>query len=586
MEVLGSTAAKHPNRPAMKVKRGGKWETTTWKVYEEHARNVAKGFMGLGLEAGKGVTIIGFNSPEWILADVGAIIAGGVPAGIYTTSSPEQCQYITDHCDAQIVVVENQEQLAKFKAVRDQLPKVKAFLVFCGGDDGDDGDDVYSWESMLEAGKGVSDEDLETRIKAQTSDDVCTLIYTSGTTGPPKAVMITHDNLTWTSAVTAEVTGSIPEDRGISYLPLSHIAEQIVSLHSPMSVGSCTWFAESIEQLGANLTEVHPTIFFAVPRVWEKIQAKIAAKGATNPWLKKKIAAWARKKGLEARYAEQKGQPMPSLYGLADKLVYSKVRASLGLDQARLLLTGAAPISLDTLEFFGSLGLPVLELYGMSECSGPATISVSDSYRYGACGTCIPRTEIKIAEDGEICMKGRHVFKGYLKNPEATAEALDDEGWLHSGDLGALDGDGFLEITGRKKDLIITAGGENIGPQMIEGKLLSIPVIAQAVVVGDRRKYLAALLTLDADQVAAAIAEAGSPAKDVASAAQCEIFQAYIDEKVEVINRTLARVQTIKKTCIIPNEFTIEGGELTPTMKIKRNVVNEKYADQIESLYA
>ena len=581
-EVLAATTEAHAQRPAMRHKKDGRWHDITWAQYSADARKAAKAFIKLGLSPGSGVSIIGYNCPQWFIADVAAILAGGVPAGIYTTCSAEQCQYITEHCDADVVVVENVEQLTKFRAVKDQLPKVKAYVLMFGEDP--EGE-AMTWDALLAMGDAEEDEALQARLDAQKPDDVCTLIYTSGTTGPPKAVMITHTNIRWTAETAMQVIRGGHEDILLSYLPLSHIAEQLISVHGPMAMGACTAFAEGLEQLGDNLREVRPTYFLGVPRVWEKIQAKMVAAGAQNPPLKKKIAAWARGLGLRAGYAEQNGEGKPLFYGLANKLVFSKVREKLGLDRCKMAITSAAPISKSTLEFFLSLGIPIYEVYGMSECTGPATMSLPHRYKTGSAGFCIPGAELKIAEDGEVCMRGHHVFKGYYKNAEVTAETIDEEGWLHSGDIGTIDDDGFLRITDRKKDLLITAGGENIAPQLIEGQLKSIPVIAQAVVVGDRRKYLAALVTLDPEKVVEEAKAAGSAATNVDSAATCDKFQAHLFAQVEEINKSLARVQTIKRIVTVPGEFTIEGGELTPTMKIKRKVIREKYASEIASLY-
>jgi long-subunit acyl-CoA synthetase (AMP-forming) len=307
--------------------------------------------------------------------------------------------------------------------------------------------------------------------------------------------------------------------------------------------------------------------------------------GAQNPPLKKKISAWARQKGLAGGYAEQQGRPKPFLYGLADKLVFSKVRDNLGLDQCKIHITGAAPTSMDTLEFFLSLGIPICEVYGMSESTAITAISTPDRYHTGRAGFTLPGAEVKIADDGEILFRGRHVCMGYFKNKEATEESLDPEGWFHSGDIGEFDTEGFLKVTDRKKELLITAGGENIAPQVIEGMLKAIPIVNQVVVIGDRRKYLSALITLDPEKLAAEAAAAGSPAKDTASAAACEKFRAHMQKQVDEVNQSLARVQTIKKFTIIPEEFSIEGGELTPTMKMKRRVINKKYAEKIEGMY-
>ncbi|MBK8717589.1 MAG: AMP-binding protein [Nannocystaceae bacterium] len=582
MQVMESTAKVHGEKPALRHKQGGTWRTTTWAEYRNHARAAAKSLIKLGLEPGKGVAIIGFNCPQWAIADVATIYAGGAPAGIYTTNSADQCKYIAGHSEAQVAVVENREQLAKFKEVWKDLPHLRA-IVMMYGDDGDD--NVYSWTEFLELGKDVADDDLERRIKAQKPDDVCTYIYTSGTTGDPKAVMISHDNITWTASASLEMLGVQEGDRVISYLPFSHIAEQVVSLHGPMAAGMCTAFAESMDKLRDNLREVRPTMFLGVPRVWEKMQAGMVAKAAQNSNLKKKLAAWARGQGLAGGYADQKGESKPLLFGLADKLVFSKVRDALGLDQCRICVTSAAPISKSTLEFFLSLGIPIMEVYGMSECTGPATISLPNKYKTGSVGKVMGGTEIKIAHDGEICMRGRHVFRGYFKNEAATAEAIDAEGWLHSGDIGEFDADGFLRITDRKKDLLITAGGENIAPQVLEGKLKGIPVVSQAVVIGDRQKFLAALLTIDDTRLDDVLRESGSPAKTMAEAASCPKVEAWLQAQVDEINKTLARVQTIKKIKVLPADLSIEGGELTPTMKVKRKVVNTKYADAIAKFY-
>ncbi len=582
MQVMEATAQKHGDKPALRHKQGDSWRTTTWAEYRDNVRAAAKSMIQLGLEPGHGVAIIGFNCPQWAVADVAAIYAGGCPAGIYTTNSAEQCKYIAEHADAQIAVVENKEHLDKFKAIRAQLPKLKA-IVMMRGDDSDPM--VHGWPEFLKLGESVSDAELQKRIDAQKPDDTCTYIYTSGTTGDPKAVMITHDNLTWTSKAALELLGTQEGDRVISYLPFSHIAEQVVSLHGPMSAGLCTAFAESMEKLGDNLKEIRPTMFLGVPRVWEKIQAKMQAIGAKNTGLKKKIGAWARTQGLAGGYAEQKGESKPLLYGLADKLVFSKVREALGLDQCRICVTSAAPISKSTLEFFLSLGIPIMEVYGMSECTGPATISLPGKYKTGSVGRIMDGTELKIAPDGEICMRGRHVFKGYFKNDAATAETVDDEGWLHSGDIGEFDADGFLKITDRKKDLLITAGGENIAPQVLEGRLKAISALSQAVVIGDRQKFLAALITLDETKLEDTLREAGSSARTMSEAAADAKVHQWLMSQVDEINKTLARVQTIKKIKVLPAELSIEGGELTPTMKIKRKVVNTKYAADIAAFY-
>jgi long-subunit acyl-CoA synthetase (AMP-forming) len=583
MDVLERTARSNGSKSALRVKRPGGWKTYSWNEYRQQVRQVARALIAIGTPPKSGICIIGYNCPEWFFADVGSIYAGAMPAGIYTTSSPEQCEYIAKHCDASVVFVENKTQLDKFLQVRDRLPNLKA-LVLMQGEANQPG--VYSWVKFLELGLNTAEQDLERRIAAQTADDIATLIYTSGTTGVPKGVMLSHDNLTWTAQAAATLVGGQAGDQVISYLPLSHIAEQIVSLHGPMSFGACVWFAESMESLGETLREVRPHYFLGVPRVWEKIQEKIMAAGARNPPLKKKIAAWARRQGLVGGYADQQHVAKSPLYAVANALVFKKVRKQLGLDRARIAVTSAAPISRDTLEFFLSLGVPICEVYGMSECTGPATASLPDKYHTGKAGFALPGTELKIADDGEVCMRGRHVFKGYFKDSMATAEALDQDGWLHSGDIGTIDANGFLQITDRKKDLIITAGGENVAPALVEGYLKGIPVVSQAVVIGDRQRYLSVLLTLNADRIRQDAAACGSAASDAETASRDDRFLQFLQRQIDAVNARLARVQAVKKFKVIPQEFSIEGGELTPTMKVKRKVVTEKYKKEIDQLYS
>jgi long-subunit acyl-CoA synthetase (AMP-forming) len=582
MDVFERTVRSYGPKPALRVRRNGAWKTTSWDEYRQQVRQVARALIAVGATPGSGVCIIGYNCPEWFFADIGAIYAGLVPAGIYTTSSPEQCEYIASHCEAPVVLVEDQEQLAKFLGIRSKLPNLKA-LVLMRGESNQPG--VYSWTKFLELGLRTPESELEKRVAAQKPDDMATLIYTSGTTGTPKGVMLSHDNLTWTAQAAANLVGGVSTDEVVSYLPLSHIAEQIVSLHGPMSFGACINFAESMEKLGDALREVRPHFFLGVPRVWEKIQERIMAVGAQNPPLKKKISAWARRHGLAGGYADQQRVGKPLLYPIANALVFKKVKRTLGLDRARTLVTSAAPISRDTLEFFLSLGLPICEVYGMSECTGPATASVPTRYRTGKAGFTLPGAELKIAEDGEICMRGRHVFKGYFKDPAATSDALDKEGWLHSGDIGVIDAEGFLQITDRKKDLIITAGGENVAPALVEGYLKGIPVVSQAVVIGDRQRYLSVLLTLNQERIKQDAEACGSAASDAETAAKDEKFLQFLQRKIDEVNSRLARVQAVKKFKVIPKEFTIEGGELTPTMKVKRKVVTEKYKKEIDQLY-
>ena len=583
ISCLESTKSKYFSKEAIRYKKGSEWLSLTWGEYYEKICTFAKGLIAAGLEEKGFVAILSQNRYEWVVADLGAIAAGAVPTGIYPTSSSEQCSYIIGHCKASVVVVENKAQLEKINAVKAQLPHLKSIVLL----DGESEESyVYSWEDILVLGEELPDSVLKERMNAQKPEDLATLVYTSGTTANPKAVMLSHKNLTWT----AETLATSPfqfssEDRTVSYLPLSHIAEQMTTIHGPLVTGACVAFAESLEKLPENLREIRPTIFLGVPRVWEKIQQKMIEKGSSNSGLKKMMAKFARGVALARVDKMERGLERGLLFKFADKIVYQKVRKALGLDNCRLQVTAAAPISKETLEFFLSLNIPLYEIYGMSESSGPATLSYPGQFRIAKAGVVMPGGEVRIAEDGEILIRGNHVFKGYLHDEEETKKILDKDGWLHSGDLGSFDEDGFLSVTGRKKNILITAGGENVAPEMLENKINAIPGVEQAVVIGDQRKYLSTLLTLSTEALSIA-ANLQSKARTMKDLSDCPIFKTYLDAKIEEVNASLARVQTIKKYSILPEPFTEGRGELTPTMKIKRKTINENYASKINALYA
>lgn len=550
----------------------------TWREYRDQVMAAAKGLIALGFAPGDGLVILAGNRPEWMVADLAAIAAGGLPTGLYTTATPKQCAYVTEHCEASIAVVEHEGFLQQIEGARDRL---RAVVVMAGDPGG-----CLSWTELIELGNRSPTEELESRITALDPEEACMVIYTSGTTGSPKGVMLSHRNLIWTAGTLAEFFGIGSSYRGLSYLPLSHVAEQIVSLFAGLVTGGCIAFAESLETVLEDLREIRPTFFFAVPRVWEKIQSRMEAAAASSQGLRRRLVGWARRIGREAGSARQHGQPLPVGYWLADRLVFGRIRRLLGFDRVEHFVTSAAPIGVETLEFFLSVGITILEVYGMTECSGPATFSKPDRFRVGSAGLPIPGTEVKVTEEGEICMRGRHVFLGYSKDPEGTREALDDEGWLHSGDIGVLDRDGFLRIVDRKKEIIITSGGKNIAPVPIELRLKAIPGIAQAVVVGERRKFLGALLTVDSEQLPEVAARIGSRASTAAEAASCSVFRSYLDEAVAAINASLASYETIKRFAILDGQLSIDDGTLTPTLKLRRRNVDELYRDAIESLYA
>ncbi len=572
------------DKPAYYEKRAGTWQATSWSEYGAQVKAAAKALVALGVEPGQVVTIIGFNRPEWIIMDMAAMAVGAVPAGIYTTNSPAECEYILNHSESPILLAEDEGQWKKIAEVREQLPHLRHVVMM--RDTPEIGDDlVMGWDEFMAAGAEIGDDALDARLDGLAMDGLATLIYTSGTTGPPKGVMLSHDNLVWTATQSIGAFSTTSEDVSLSYLPLSHIAEQMFSLHVPAVSGASIYFAESIEALADNLKEVRPTIFFAVPRVWEKFYAGIQAQLGSATGAKAKIASWAMGVGHKVNVLRTRGEePTGALalqYKLADRLVFQKVKAAVGLDRCRVPVSGAAPVNGAILEFFAGLDIVIYEVYGQSEGSGPTTVNVPGKTEFGSVGPPFPGTEVKIADDGEILLKGRNVFLGYYKDEAATAETLQD-GWLHSGDLGRFDSDGMLHITGRKKDIIITAGGKNIAPKAIEAHIKHHHLVGEAVVIGDRRKYLTAVISLDDEACAAYLAEHGISGP----AHEADEIHREIHAAVEAGNQNLARVEQIKKFHILHRQLTIADGELTPTLKVKRNVVNEHFAEHIEAMYA
>jgi len=580
--LLFETAKRRGERPAYHVKQGGEWRPTSWTTYAEEIKAAGKALMALGLKPGGTVSILGFNRPEWVIMDVAAMAVGGAAAGVYTTCSAPEVQYIVDHAESLVVLVENEHQFEKVQSQRASLPRVEHVVGMKGAELGDG---ALSWEEFMARGQGVSDEEFFARLHALEPDALATLIYTSGTTGPPKGVMLTHDNLAWTAQTLNSLIHNGEDDCVLSYLPLSHIAEQMLTIHGPIVAGSSVYFAESLDKVAENLKEVQPTLVFGVPRIWEKFHAGVSEKLAAATGLKKSLVEWVRRVASRKLEIENRGGKMGPLlalqYKFASKLVLSKLKPALGLGRARFCVSGAAPISKEVLEFFASLDILICEVYGQSEDTGPTTINLPGKTRLGTVGGLIPGIEVKIADDGEILVRGRNVFKGYFKDPESTRETLVD-GWLCSGDLGELK-DGFLSITGRKKEIIITAGGKNIAPKNIEAALKSSRLVAEAVVIGDRRKYLTALIALDEEATRNYLAERGEV--DGVPYHQNDMVRAAVQAAVDEVNKELAQVEQVKKFTILSRNLTIEHGELTPTLKIKRKVVNSNFAEQIESMY-
>ncbi len=582
---LLAQAKARPDAPAYCAKVNGAWRATRWKDHVLETRRAARALLALGVGKGATVAILGYNRPEWVVMDLAAMCVGACPAGIYTTSSPEEVQYIVAHAEASVVLVENQHQWEKVAAVRERIPSVKR-VVFMRGPKVDD-PLALTWEEFLALADGLADEEVDRCVESLEPDGLATLIYTSGTTGPPKGVMLSHRNLAWTARCALDLTGAGPDDVMLSYLPLSHIAEQMLTIHGGCTTGACVYFAESIEKLLEDLKSAQPTIFFGVPRVWEKFHVAFRTKLAAATGGKAKLVAWARDVATRVHEHKNRRAALPGVlelqYRLAQKLVFSKVRENVGLNRARMCVSGAAPVGTDVLEFFASVDLPIQEIYGQSEDTGPTSFNSPGKTRYGTVGTPIPGVEVRLGDDGEIQVKGPNVFLGYYKDPDATAATLDGA-WLRSGDLGAFDKDGFLSITGRKKEILITSGGKNIAPKNIEADLKNDPLIAEAVLIGDRRPYLTVLLMLDAERVAAlAKANGVDPAGLDANAAP--FVREAVQKTLDAVNVRYARVETVKKFYVLPKPLSIEGGELTPTMKVKRPVVQKRYAAEIEAMY-
>ncbi len=570
-------------------KPDGSWATSTWAQYWASVRRVGKGLIALGLQPAECVAIVGANRRDWVICQHGINAAQGIPAPLYTTLLPEQMAYIIGNAQSKIVICDDETQLNKYLSIAKGDSPIEHIVTM--DDLGSTDPRVTTLAALMAKGDSVTDADLNARLDTAKMDDVALLIYTSGTTGLPKGAMLTHRGIELMSKAVAEVFPSLLETktRGVSYLPLCHAAEQGVTNFAGLIIQTETYFCSDLTQIKDYLVEARPTLFLAVPRVWEKFEAALRGKLAEATGIKAKLTSWARATELEAFKRESEtGRAVSNLSrSLANKLVISKIQDALGLDQLQVALSGAAPISVSTLEFFASIGLPIHEGYGMTETTAFASVQPYGKLKFGTIGKPLPGVDAKIAEDGEIMLKGINMVKGYLRLPEKTAELYNEEGWMHTGDLGAIDEDGYISITGRKKDLIITAGGKNVAPAEMEGYLQSIAGVGQAVVVGDRQPYLSALIVLDPEALPELeVASQISGLSDVATAARNPEVKRYLEEEMQhVCNSKVARYQTIKKLHILPTVFSVDGGELTPTLKVKRNIVNEKYASEIAAFY-
>jgi len=575
-----------PELPAYYVKSGDDWLPTSWREYVSQVRQAARALIALGMEPKESVCILGFNRPEWAIMNLASMLAGGHCAGIYATNSPPEVQYVIEDSEARIVLVENEKLWNKIDQVRDQLPRLEHVIMM--KDSQVDDPFVLDWESFLTKGDEVNFEIVEQRLDEIRLEQLATLIYTSGTTGPPKGVMLSHKNLIFIAESGIELFDIKPTDSVISYLPLSHIAEQMFSVHIPVTAGCQVYFAQYPPQkyLNRNFREVSPTIIFSVPRIWEKFAEGVKNTLSESKGIRAKLAAWAQRVGKEASTLKNKGvEPTGMLalqHKLADRLVFSQVKKALGLSNARYCLSGAAPIAPEIIEFFNSLDIPLMEIYGQSEDCGPTTVSRPGANKIGKVGQAWPGIRVELAQDGEILVKGPNVFMGYYNNPTATASDLVD-GWLHTGDLGEFDEDGFLTIIGRKKEILITSGGLNIAPKNIEAALMNLSMVSQAVCIGDKRRYITALITLKFEASTEFAQKHRVEVEELHThpALIAEVKQA-IDESV---NAHFSRGEHVRNFCILHRDFSLEMGELTPTLKIKRRIINENFHKEIEAMY-
>ena len=581
-DLAGLAAAKHGDKPALRHKSGdthegtGEWAEISYTELGEAISEVARGLIDLGVEHGDKVSILSNTRPEWTFANLAIFSAGAVSVSVYQTNSPEECHYVLEHSESKAVFVEDVEQLEKVRQVSDRLPNLEHVIVFePGGDIGD----AVSLDTLRERGRGRGADELEQRVQAVGPDDLAITIYTSGTTGPPKGCLLTHGNYRDVTSMTESMRVLQEGEVVYLFLPLAHAFAKLIQ-YVTLDLGGCIAFWEKdATKIVPNLTEVKPTYFPSVPRMFEKIYT-LATSNAEDPEKLKQAVQL----GLKVRLAEHNGEEVSDAerqgFDAADDALYKNVRALFG-GNIRQCVTGAAPIAQEILEFFYACGVPVMEGYGMTETSTVATANTPDDFRFGSVGKPLPNVEAKVADDGELLLKGPNIFQGYYKNEQATGETL-VEGWLHTGDLGSIDDEGYVFITGRKKDIIITAGGKNITPANLENGLKQTRWISQAVVVGDRRPYLVAILTLDPDELPAFAEKHGLRPEDVPGSAQ---MTAEVQTTIDEVNARVGRVEQIKRFVILPHDLSQETGELTPTLKVKRNVVHEKFAAEVEALY-
>ena len=579
------------DRPAQQSKAGGTWVTITYRELGEIVREVALGLLALGRQRGDAVALLSGSRGEWVQADFAIYSAGCVTVPVYPTYPPDLIAYVVNDSGARTLIVEDPTQLAKALEARPKMEALEHIIVLAGYEAPQPPETVMTWDALRRLGRDKADAlrgVLADRLASVKSDDVATIVYTSGTTGPPKGVVQTHANHIAALQSSGQATPVMEGWTHLLFLPLAH---SFARLESYLGVyhGLTTAFAENLDKVGDNLRETRPHFICSVPRVFEKVYAKILAGVEAGSSGKKRIFNWAMGVGREVSRHQQRGQPLPGGLALkrklAHKLVFAKLHAALG-GRLQWAVSGGAPLSRDIAEFFHAAGILVLEGYGLTETCPVLTFNSPQKYKFGSVGQALPGVELRIAEDGEILARGANVAtRGYYKQPDATAAVFESSGWFHTGDIGHLDPDGFLYITDRKKDLIVTAGGMNIAPQNIENMLKADPFISQAMVYGDRRAYPVALITVAAEELQKFAREQGILTTEPGLLAKHPKIAERVARTVEEKNTRLQSYAKIKKFAVLPADFSQDGGELTPTLKVKRKVVSEKYRDVIEELY-
>jgi len=585
-QMLRETVDRRPSQVAYRsIREGGVTDSVTWAQFYQQVRQAAKSLIALGVAKDDKVNILSYTRYEWVLTDLAVACMGGVTVGIYQSNLAKDCRYIVDHSDAVVIFAEDQSQLDKLLQIRGEIPAIRQVVLYSGEPPAGD-DWVISFERFMELGSGVSDEELDRRIAGLAPGDPAAIVYTSGTTGVPKGAVLTHDNLTFTAQSVEQSLEILDGDECLLFLPLAHIFAR-TCVYASVLFGTTTVFARSLETLAEDFKIARPHWFPSVPRVYEKVHTKIISGAEAKGGLALKIFRWACAVGSQVSDCKVAKRPVPAFlrlkYDLATKLVFSKVQQALG-GRVRWCISGAAPLNPSIARFFHAAGILILEGIGMTENTSFTNVNRVHDYRFGWVGLPGPGIEQRTLDDGEVLYRGRNVMKCYYKMPAETAETLTADGWQHTGDLGEIDEEAFLRITGRKKDLIITAGGKNIAPSAIEGLIATSKYINQVCVIGDRRRFLAALVTVDADNVKAFAAQQGIQTTDLGQLIKEPRVIALIESEIAAKNRELASFESVKKFAIV-DEFTIENGLLTPTMKVKRNLAMDHFTDVIEAMY-